>query len=120
MACYIDDILVSSADKVSHLHILEEVFSCLEKHGFKLKLEKCEFLMTHIEYLGHVSKEGIEITLAIGNSLMQYHWEHYFQHWTSAVSSCHRLRDKESCMTRCHSWQGLQVCARWVAKSSRR
>ena len=60
MACYIDDILVSRADEESHLRIPEEVFSHLEKHGFKLRLEKCEFLMTHIEYLGHiVSKEGI-------------------------------------------------------------
>lgn len=60
VACYIDDILVSSADEEGHLQILEEVFTRLEKHGFKLKLEKCEFLMPHIEYLGHVvSKEGI-------------------------------------------------------------
>ena len=60
VACYIDDILVSSTDEESRLQILEEVFSRLEKHGFKLKLEKCEFLMTHVEYLGHVdSKEGI-------------------------------------------------------------
>ena len=53
-AYYSDDILISSADKESHLRILEEVFSRLEKHGFKLRLEKCEFLMTHVEYLGHV------------------------------------------------------------------
>ena len=60
VACYLDDILVSSTDEESHLRILEEVFSRLEKHGFKLKLEKCEFLTAHIEYLGHVvSKEGI-------------------------------------------------------------
>ena len=60
VACYIDDILVSSADEESHLQILGEVFSRLEKHGFKLKLKKCEFLMTPVEYLGHVvSKEGI-------------------------------------------------------------
>ena len=59
VTCYIDDILVSSADEESHLRILEEVFSRLEKHGFKLKLEEYEFLKTHIEYLGHVvSKEG--------------------------------------------------------------
>ena len=60
MTCYIDDILVSSADEESHLRILEEVFSRLEKHSFKLKLEVCEFLTTHIESLGHVvSKDGI-------------------------------------------------------------
>ena len=35
----------------SHLQSLEEVFNCLEKHGFRLKLEKCEFLLKSIEYL---------------------------------------------------------------------
>ena len=49
--CYIDDILVSSADEDSHLRALEEVFNRLGSHGFRLKLEKCEFLLTCIEYL---------------------------------------------------------------------
>ena len=35
--CYIDDILVSSADEDSHLRALEEVCNRLEKHGFRLK-----------------------------------------------------------------------------------
>ena len=61
VTCYIDDILVSSADEDSHLQSLEEVFNRLEKHGFRLKLKKCEFLLKSIEYLGHiVSKDGIE------------------------------------------------------------
>ena len=61
VTCYIDDILVSSADEDSHLQSLEEVFNRLEKHGFRLKLEKCEFLLKSIEYLGHiVSKDGIQ------------------------------------------------------------
>ena len=58
--CYIDDILVSGKDEESHLRTLEEVFRCLEKHGFRLKQEKCEFLMTSVEYLGHqIDTEGI-------------------------------------------------------------
>ena len=61
VTCYIDDILVSSANEDSHLQSLEEVFNHLEKHGFRLKLEKCEFLLKSIEYLGHiVSKDGIQ------------------------------------------------------------
>ena len=59
--CYIDDILVSSADEDSHLRALEEVLNRLGNHGFRLKLEKCEFLLTCIEYLGHlVSSDGIQ------------------------------------------------------------
>ena len=61
VTCYIDDILVSSTNEESHLHTLEEVLTRLEKHGFRPKLEKCEFLLTCIEYLGHViSKDGIQ------------------------------------------------------------
>ena len=61
VCCYIDDILVSTSDEDSHLHILEQVFTRLTTHGFRLKLEKCEFLLKSIEYLGHViTKDGIE------------------------------------------------------------
>ncbi len=47
---------------LSHLcRTLEEVFTRLEKHGFRLKLEKCEFLLSRIEYLSHIiSKDGIQ------------------------------------------------------------
>ena len=61
VTCYIDDILVSSVNNESHIQALEEVFCRLKKHGFKLKLEKCEFLLSHVEYLGHIiSKDGIQ------------------------------------------------------------
>ena len=61
VSCYIDDILVTSADEESHLRVLEEVFKRLKEHGFRLKLEKCEFLLSRIEFLGHIiSKEGIQ------------------------------------------------------------
>jgi len=50
VTCYIDDILVSSVDEDSHLQSLEEVFNHSEKHGFKLKPEKCEFVLKSIEY----------------------------------------------------------------------
>ena len=39
--CYIDDILISAIDESSHLDVLGEVLSRLEKHGFRLKREKC-------------------------------------------------------------------------------
>ena len=63
VSCYIDDILVTSADEESHLRVLEEVFKRLKQHGFRLKLEKCEFLLGQIEFLGHIiSKDGIQPT----------------------------------------------------------
>ena len=54
VTCYIDDILVGRKDKESHFAILEEFLSRLEKHNFRLKLEKYEFVLTSIEYLGHI------------------------------------------------------------------
>jgi len=61
VCCYIDDILVSTSDKDNQLQILEKVFTRLTAHGFRLKLEKCEFLLKSIEYLWHViTKDGIE------------------------------------------------------------
>ena len=58
--CYIDDILVSGEDEDTHFRLLEEVFARLERHGFRLKQEKCMFLLSKVEYLGHqISSEGI-------------------------------------------------------------
>ena len=55
--CYIDDILVSGA---SHMKSLEELFRRLEKQGFRLKKDKCEFLMSSVEYFGHqIGSDGI-------------------------------------------------------------
>ena len=44
MTCYIDDILVSSKDEESYFAIPEELLSRLNKHNFRFKLEKCEYL----------------------------------------------------------------------------
>ncbi len=60
VACYIDDILISSPDEESHARSLQEVFTRLEEYGFRLKNKKCEFLLSSIEYLGHgVNEHGI-------------------------------------------------------------
>ena len=59
--CYIDDILVSGEDEATHFKLLEEVFGRLEKHGFQLKQEKCRFLLSRVEYLGHqISSDGVQ------------------------------------------------------------
>ena len=61
MCCYIDDTLVSTSDKDSHIRTLQQVFTRLTTHGFRLKLDKCEFALKSIEYLRHViTKNGIE------------------------------------------------------------
>ena len=41
---YLDDILLSSANKSDHLKLLDQVLDRLEKAGLRARKEKCEFL----------------------------------------------------------------------------
>ena len=61
MLCYIDDILVSRENEAGHHLLLEEVFTPLQKHGFQLKQENCQFLLPKVQYLDHeISSDGIQ------------------------------------------------------------
>ena len=58
--CYIDDILITGKSEEDHLKNLKEVLTRLEKHGFRLKKDKCTFIANSVEYLGHrIDQEGI-------------------------------------------------------------
>jgi hypothetical protein len=58
---YIDDLIVHSKDHVNHLQILDALFSRLQDHGLKIRLEKCKFRSHDVMYLGfHLTKEGIK------------------------------------------------------------
>ncbi len=60
---YIDDILVTGASDAEHLRNLETVISRLEKAGLWLKKNKCAFMLTEVEYLGHkISRRGLQPT----------------------------------------------------------
>jgi hypothetical protein len=57
---FIDDILIYSPTWSEHLQHLQEVFATLDKQQFKVKLSKCSFAQTKLNYLGHViSQEGV-------------------------------------------------------------
>ena len=55
---FIDDIICYSADLDSHLVHLKKVFKCLSRANLKIKLNKCQFAMTQVEFLGFSIKEG--------------------------------------------------------------
>ena len=60
MICYIDDILVTVINDLEHVSSLAAVLERLERHGFRMKKEKCEFLQPAVEYLGHkIDAEGL-------------------------------------------------------------
>jgi hypothetical protein len=58
---YIDDIIIFSKVLIEHTSHLKQVFTLLQKAGLKIKVQKCRFARTEVEYLGHiVSHEGVK------------------------------------------------------------
>ena len=59
---YMDDILVYSKDVETHKKLLFEVFSLLKKFKFAVGLDKCDFFLESVEFLGHtIDKHGIHV-----------------------------------------------------------
>ncbi len=59
---YIDDICIYLKTFDQHLKDIESVFTKLKRFNWKLKLKKCKFAQTKIEYLGHIiTKNQIEV-----------------------------------------------------------
>ena len=57
---YLDDVIVFLKTEVEHLHHLYIVFKCFREYHLKLKLTKCNFCKSKINYLAHhISKEGM-------------------------------------------------------------
>ena len=54
VTAYLDDILVSSLTVAGHLENLSAVLDKLDKAGLQLNREKCSFLKSSVEYLGHI------------------------------------------------------------------
>ena len=57
---YMDNILITSYTKKEHLDHIRQVFKSFQKFKMKLKLEKCEFSRSEIQFLGHIiNQKGI-------------------------------------------------------------
>ena len=60
VSVYIDDVLITGTTEEDHLCTVEEVLSCIEHAGLKLKCSKCFFMLPSVEFLGHVvSADGL-------------------------------------------------------------
>lgn len=55
---YLDDVIVFSNTLEEHLIHLDKIFNLFMKVNLRLKLKKCEFSKTKIEYLGHSVSKG--------------------------------------------------------------
>ncbi|XGW22263.1 hypothetical protein V3C99_004908, partial [Haemonchus contortus] len=53
-AAYLDDILVTGRTVDEHNTRLDAVLQRIQDYGFRVRLEKCKFLQTEINYLGFV------------------------------------------------------------------
>jgi hypothetical protein len=57
---YMDDLLLPSITVAQGLELLDEVLGLLGRAGYKLNIDKCEFLADSVNYLGHqISSRGI-------------------------------------------------------------
>lgn len=60
---YVDDIVIYSKSLEEHLKSIEEVFNRLCDNNLHVKLSKCEFLKSEVEFCGVLlSSEGVKIT----------------------------------------------------------
>ena len=59
---YLDDILIYSKDLELYKEHVRKVLDTLKAKNLKLKLEKCEFYKTEIEFLGYiVTTQGLKM-----------------------------------------------------------
>lgn len=56
---FFDDILVYSQSEEDHVAHLKQVLNCLISHNFFVKLSKCSFGASSVEYLGHIVSGGV-------------------------------------------------------------
>ena len=57
---YMDDLITFSDTFSNHLIALQDCFDRLRKAGLKLRLSKCQFVKSQVNYLGHtISAEGV-------------------------------------------------------------
>ena len=58
--CYLDDILITRANKEEYMRNLDKVLSRLQEYGIRVNTTKCVFLQNSVDYLGHIiNSEGL-------------------------------------------------------------
>ena len=59
--CYLDDILIASRSEKEHWQHLRQVLARLRDYGLTLNVDKCQFGVGELKFLGHwVTAEGIK------------------------------------------------------------
>jgi Reverse transcriptase (RNA-dependent DNA polymerase) len=55
---YLDDVIIYSPDRETHLRHVDEALTLLREAGLSLKLAKCHIFKDTVDYLGHVIRPG--------------------------------------------------------------
>jgi len=58
VVAYLDDILIYSKDEQEHVEHVRKVLEALRERKLRLKLPKCEFGVTRVEFLGYIIEPG--------------------------------------------------------------
>lgn len=70
---YMDDVLVATSTLEHHLEVLGKLFQCLAENLLELRLDKCKFLHTEIEFLGYrISENGVQPNKAGAEAVENY------------------------------------------------
>ena len=58
VGCYLDDIIIASVGKDSHLELVDKILTILDKCGLTLTAKKVKLAEDSIEFLGYLIKDG--------------------------------------------------------------
>jgi Reverse transcriptase (RNA-dependent DNA polymerase) len=96
---YLDDVLVFSTTLEEHEEHVKAVLETPNEAGMILNLEKCQFFVTEVKFLGHiVSAEGIRPDP--GNIAKVLEWP--VPHMITDVRGFHNLANHQNCATGHH------------------
>ena len=51
--CYVYHVFIHLETEENHIKRLENVFGALLKHGLRIELKKCSFIVSRLEFLAH-------------------------------------------------------------------
>ena len=69
---YLDDLLIFSPDKESHIRHIDMILGKLAEKGFKLSPKKCSFFKQELKYMGHLLKiDGKKVTLHVTDTRIE-------------------------------------------------
>ena len=53
-AAYLDDVIITGRTMEEHAVNLEALFNRIDQYGFRVRIDKCNFCMSRIRYLGNI------------------------------------------------------------------